>query len=139
MRHPAPPETPAGGVKRLKIKNQYMEVIMRYAIPVSGGVVSLHFGHCEHFALIDVDEEKKSILKKELVPSPEHDPGLFPKWLAEKGVAFVIAGGMGSRAQSLFQQSRIGVIVGTMESDPEKAVLSYLNGILATGANICDH
>jgi len=46
---------------------------------------------------------------------------------------------MGSRAQSLFQQNRIGVILGTMESDPEKAVLNYLNGQLATGDNICDH
>ena len=42
---------------------------MRYAVPVSGGVVAAHFGHCEHFALIDVDEEKKEIVGKELVPS----------------------------------------------------------------------
>ena len=112
---------------------------MRYAIPVSGGMVSPHFGHCEHFALIDVDEDRKEIIRKELVPSPAHQPGLLPQWLAEQGVAFVIAGGMGSRAQSLFQQSRIGVIVGTMENDPEKAVLNYLNGRLATGDNICDH
>ena len=112
---------------------------MRYAIPVSGGVVSLHFGHCEQFALIDVDEDKKEIIKKELVPSPGHEPGLLPKWLAEQGVSFVIAGGMGSRAQNLFQQNNIGVIIGTMENDPEKAVLSYLDGKLATGDNICDH
>jgi len=112
---------------------------MRYAIPVSGGIVSPHFGHCEHFALVDVDEDRKKIIRKELVPSPGHQPGLLPEWLAKQGVAFVIAGGMGSRAQSLFQQSRIGVIVGTMESDPEKAVLNYLNGQLATGDNICDH
>jgi predicted Fe-Mo cluster-binding NifX family protein len=46
---------------------------------------------------------------------------------------------MGSRAQSLFQQNRIGVIIGARESDPEKAVQSYLNGLLATGDNICDH
>jgi len=112
---------------------------MRYAIPVSGGIVSPHFGHCEHFALVDVDEEKKEITRKELVPSPGHQPGLLPEWLAEQGVALVIAGGMGSRAQGLFQQNRIGVILGTMESDPEKAVLSYLDGRLATGDNICDH
>ncbi len=112
---------------------------MRYAIPVSGGIVSPHFGHCEHFALIDVDEDRKEIIRKELVPSPGHQPGLLPEWLAEQGAAFVIAGGMGSRAQSLFQQNRIGVITGITESDPEKAVLSYLNGVLATGANICDH
>ena len=112
---------------------------MKYAVPVSGGVVSAHFGHCEQFALIDVDETKKQILKKEMVNSPGHEPGLLPPWLAEKEVSLVIAGGMGSRAQGLFQQNKIGVITGIMESDPEKAVLSHLNGILATGANICDH
>ena len=112
---------------------------MRYAIPVSGGMVSSHFGHCEQFALIDVDEQTKKILNKELVPSPGHQPGLLPEWLAEQGVSLVIAGGMGSRAQSLFQQNRIGVIVGTTESEPEKAVLDYLNGQLAVGNNICDH
>ena len=111
---------------------------MRYAIPVNGGVISPHFGHCEYFALIDVDEQKRKILKKELVPPPAHEPGLLPQWLAEQGVTFVIAGGMGSRAQSLFHQNRIGVIIGTLESDPEKAVLSHLNGQLATGDNICD-
>ena len=112
---------------------------MRYAIPVSGGIVSPHFGHCEYFALIDVDEQAKKILKKELVPSPGHQPGLLPEWLADQGVSFVIAGGMGSRAQSLFQQNRVGVILGVLESDPEKAVLGHLNGQLATGDNICDH
>jgi len=112
---------------------------MRYAIPVSGGMVSTHFGHCEHFALIDVDEEKKKIVRKELVTSPGHQPGLLPEWLAELGVSVVIASGMGSRAQNLFRQNRIQVIIGSLESDPEKAVLNYLNGMLPTGENICDH
>ncbi|HCP60491.1 MAG TPA: ATPase [Dehalococcoidia bacterium] len=112
---------------------------MRYAIPVTGGLVSTHFGHCEHFALIDVDEGRKEILKKELVPSPGHEPGLLPQWLADEGVSVVIASGMGSRAQSLFRQSRIDVVIGALESDPEGAVLNYLNGVLATGNNICDH
>ncbi len=112
---------------------------MKYAIPVNGGVVSAHFGHCEQFALIDVDEIKKQILNTELVNSPGHEPGLLPQWLAEKGVSLVIAGGMGSRAQSLFQQNKIGVITGITETDPEKAVLSYLNNVLVSGANICDH
>ena len=112
---------------------------MRYAIPVSGNMVSTHFGHCEHFALIDVDEQRREIVGKEVVPSPGHQPGLLPQWLAEVGVSVVIAGGMGSRAQSLFQQNRIKVIIGVLESDPERVVMNYLNGILATGDNICDH
>jgi ATP-binding protein involved in chromosome partitioning len=112
---------------------------VRYAIPVSGRMVSTHFGHCEQFALIDADEEQKEILCKEFVPSPGHQPGLLPEWLAEQGVSVVIASGMGSRAQSLFRQNRISVIIGALESDPEKAVLSYLDGKLDTGDNICDH
>ncbi|MBA7483225.1 hypothetical protein ES707_18736 [subsurface metagenome] len=112
---------------------------MRYAIPVSDGVISQHFGHCEQFALIDVDEEKKTIVNKEIVPSPGHQPGLLPVWLAEQGASVIIASGMGSRAQSLFQQNCIKIVVNTLESDPEKAVLSYISGTLTTGDNICDH
>jgi len=112
---------------------------MKYAVPVSEGIVSQHFGHCEQFALIDVDETSKLILKKEMVSSPGHEPGLLPVWLAGKGVSLVIAGGMGSRAQTLFQQNNIGVITGIMENDPERAVMSHLQGVLETGDNICDH
>ena len=112
---------------------------MRYAIPVSGGMLSQHFGHCEQFALFDVDEQKKEITNKELVASPEHQPGLLPAWLAEQGVSVVIAGGMGARAQGIFEQNSIRVVLGALESDPEKAVLGYLGGSLATGDNICDH
>jgi len=112
---------------------------MKYAIPVSSGIVSAHFGHCEHFALFDIDEKGKNIITKELVPSPGHQPGLLPEWLANEGVSVVIATGMGSRAQGLFRQNHIEVVIGTVESDPEKAILSYLNGSLAVGDNICDH
>lgn len=34
---------------------------MRIAIPVTGGRLAEHFGHCEQFALIDVAEEEKEI------------------------------------------------------------------------------
>ena len=112
---------------------------MRCAIPITGGMVASHFGHCEEFALFTVDERSKKILRKELVSSPRHQPGLLPEWLAEQGVSLVIAGGMGSRAQNLFQQNRIVVVTGILESDPEKVVQSYLNGKLNIGPNICDH
>ena len=112
---------------------------MKYAIPISGGLLSAHFGHCEQFALFDVDETGKKILKKELAPAPPHQPGLLPKWLAEQGVTLVIAGGMGAHAQDLFQQNRIGVVIGVSESDPEQAVLKHLEGNLDSGANTCDH
>ena len=112
---------------------------MRYAVPVSGGLISPHFGRCEQFALFDIDEEGKEVIKKEFIASPGHEPGLLPGWLAEQGVSVVIASGMGSRAQSLFSQSRIKVVVNVLESDPERAVRDYLAEKLELGDEACDH
>ncbi len=112
---------------------------MRYAIPVTGGRLSDHFGHCEHFAMIDVDDATKTIVRTEYLQPPPHQPGVLPAWLAEEGANIVIAGGMGSRAQGLFAQNRIDVIVGARGDDPEALVLAHLQGGLATGDNVCDH
>jgi len=112
---------------------------MKYAVPVSGGVMSPHFGHCEQFAIIDVDENTKRVINRELIPSPEHQPGLLPAWLASKGVNVVIAGGMGPSAQNLFQQKGIKVVLGAQEGNPETAVIKYITGTLATGNNTCSH
>jgi predicted Fe-Mo cluster-binding NifX family protein len=112
---------------------------MRFAVPVTEGKVAAHFGHCSHFALFDVDEATKAIVKREVIPSPGHQPGLLPAWLAEEGVSVVIASGMGSRAQALFNEHRIEVVVGVLGDEPERAVLDYIKGELARGDNICDH
>ena len=112
---------------------------MRFAVPVTEGKVAAHFGHCSHFALFDVDEATKAIVKKEVIPSPGHQPGFLPAWLADEGVSVVIASGMGSRARALFNENRIEVVIGVLDDNPEKAILDYLKGELATGDNICDH
>ena len=112
---------------------------MKYAVPVSGGELSPHFAHCEHFAIFEIEEQGKKIINKENVTSPAHEPGLLPVWLAEKGVSVVIADGMGTRAQDIFQQHGITVVIGVLETDPEKAVLRHISGSLATGKNACDH
>ena len=112
---------------------------MRYAVPVTDGKLAAHFGHCQQFALIDTDREKGIVLRKEFVNPPAHEPGILPAWLAEQGVSVVIAGGMGSRAQSIFGENHIEVIIGVSEEDPEKAVLNCIAGTLASGDNLCDH
>ena len=112
---------------------------MRYALPVSNGKVAGHFGYCEYFALIDVDEASNTITRKELVASPGHQPGVLPVWLAEEGASAVIAGGMGSRAQTLFAENHIQVVIGAPEEDPEKVVMDFIQGALTTDNNVCDH
>jgi ATP-binding protein involved in chromosome partitioning len=115
------------------------ETLMRIAIPLAEGRLSAHFGHCERFALLEVDPASKRILRKEELPAPEHEPGLLPKWLAERGATVIIAGGMGSRAQGLFAEQRIEVVVGAAAETPEALADAYLAGTLATGTNVCDH
>ena len=63
----------------------------------------------------------------------------MPKWLGGVGVNVVIAGGMGQRAQQLFNQNRINVVVGAAVDTPENLVSAYVNKTLQTGSNICDH
>jgi Mrp family chromosome partitioning ATPase/predicted Fe-Mo cluster-binding NifX family protein len=115
------------------------EKIMRIAIPVAEGKLCLHFGHCEKFALLDVEPNTKKIIKKEEINAPEHQPGLLPGWLAERGATVIIAGGMGSRAQTLFAERGIKVVVGAASDSPETIVNAFLSGKLQAGANICDH
>lgn len=112
---------------------------MRIALPLANGKLSMHFGHCERFALIDVDSATKAILKREDVEAPPHEPGLLPPWLAERGAKVILAGGMGQRAQSLFAQHGIQVLVGAPADVPEKLVGDFLAGTLQTGKNVCDH
>jgi len=112
---------------------------MRIAIPTANGLLCMHFGHCETFALLDVDEVRGVIKESNMVEPPPHEPGLLPKWLKEKGANVVIAGGMGMHAQNLFAQSGIKVVVGAQEGSPESLVKNYLAGTLATGPNACDH
>ncbi len=110
---------------------------MKCAIPVTGGKLCSHFGHCGEFAVMTI--ENGTIVSQERLTPPPHEPGVLPQWLAGLGVSVIIAGGMGSRAQQLFTGNRIEVIVGATEEAPEELVRQYLSGTLKTGQNVCDH
>ena len=112
---------------------------MRIAIPLSQGKLSLHFGHCDQFAIFDIDGETSKVINRKDAAPPTHAPGVLPKWLHENNVSVIIAGGMGQRAQQLFAQNDIEVVIGATTSSPEELVSAYLEDTLETGDNICDH
>ena len=112
---------------------------MKIAIPIANGQLCMHFGHCETFALVEVEPATKTLRKTESVEPPPHEPGLLPRWLAEQGVTVILAGGMGSRAQGLFAERGIQVVTGATGGTPEELVKAFLDGTLETGANACDH
>lgn len=112
---------------------------MRIAIPVNGDRLHPHFGHCASFALVDVAPETNTVLSTEEIPAPEHQHGVLPPWLKERGVTHVIAGGMGDHARSLLQDVSIEVITGAPAETPEILVRRYLDGTLKTIERHCDH
>ncbi len=110
---------------------------LKFAIPLENGRLCSHFGHCQQFAIIDIENDV--IVNDALVTPPPHEPGLLPAWLAERGVTDVIAGGMGQRAIDLFRQQNIDVNIGAQPKEPRQLVNDWLDKTLVTGANACDH
>ena len=112
---------------------------MKIAIPLAEGRLSMHFGHCEQFAIVTVDAQDKKILETETLTPPLHEPGVLPRWLHELGAEVIIAGGMGQRAQELFAQNGITVVVGARCQPANEIATDYLSGTLEAGENLCDH
>jgi len=124
-------------------KNEFLDRKKRSAdtkvlvVPVSGGRLSSHFGHCEQFAFIETKNGK--ITETEMRKPPAHEPGALPRWLHEQGADVAIVGGMGESAQQLLRERGIEVIIGAPMDSPESLANQYLSNTLVTGANVCDH
>lgn len=113
------------------------DVKMKIGIPLAGGKLCAHFGHCQQFAILTV--ENNTIVKREDLTPPPHEPGVIPAWLAQQNVNLVLAGGMGERAQAIFADKGIEVVCGIQTGSPEEIVQAYLNNKLTTGENPCTH
>jgi predicted Fe-Mo cluster-binding NifX family protein len=119
--------------------NEGAKTAMKIAIPVVNGKLCMHFGHCDQFALLDVDAQAKKVTGQRRVTPPPHEPGVLPRWLHQEGATVIIAGGRGQRAQTLFAENGIQVVVGAPAETPEQLAALYLAGTLISGANVCDH
>ena len=107
---------------------------MKIAISTDGEEVSMHFGRCPSFTLIEVENDK--VKHREVIPNPGHHPGFLPQFFHEKGIEYIIAGGAGWRAQNLFIEKGIKLIVG-ISGTVEDTIKKLLKGELRGGENIC--
>jgi len=107
---------------------------MKVAISTDGDFVSSHFGRCPQFTLVDIDNGK--IVQREVIDNPGHHPGFLPQFLKEKGISCIIAGGMGMRAQELFNEASINTIMG-IEGKVQDTIDKLLRGTLKGGESIC--
>lgn len=109
---------------------------MKVAIATENEFVSAHFGRCSTYRLFDIVD---GIITSRLeIENPGHQPGFLPRFLAEKGVDVVIAGGMGPRAQDLFSQNGIKHIRG-VQGKVEDVIQSFLKNELQSGDDLCSH
>jgi predicted Fe-Mo cluster-binding NifX family protein len=111
---------------------------MIIAIPLEDGKLSSHFGHCSKFALLQIDAAN-AITERRDVDAPPHEPGAFPKFLAEQGVNLVIGGSMGPRAVELFGANGIQVVLGAPVDTPENLVAAHFQGTMEKVASDCHH
>ena len=107
---------------------------MRVAIPTEnpGGMEAMrsdHFGHCEVFTVVDLDESN-TITGVEMVANGSHEAGgcMVPvQILHNAGVEAIVVGGMGARPMRGFADVGIKVYFANRETIPTvSAVIANL-------------
>lgn len=109
---------------------------VKVAISTDGESVAAHFGRCQAYTIVEIADG--TVRSRELIPNPGHEPGFLPRYLAERGVTCIVAGGMGPRAQGLFDQQGIETIVG-VAGTIEETIQALLQGELESGESLCEH
>jgi predicted Fe-Mo cluster-binding NifX family protein len=107
---------------------------MRAAISTDGEYVSAHFGRCPAFTIVDVENGR--VKKQERISNPGHQPGFLPRFLKERSVDCIIAGGMGQKAQMLFSEHNIKTVMG-ISGKLEDVIEQICKDTLTGGESMC--
>ncbi len=86
---------------------------MKIALPTCQNHIDEHFGHCEHFTVFTIDDQK-IILSEEKIVSPAGCgcKSNIASTLAQMGVKLMIAGNMGQGAVNVLNGQGIDVLRG---------------------------
>lgn len=90
-----------------------------------------HFGHCDVFTIVEMEDGK--ISKVSTLPNIPHEHGgcTAPvQYLAGQGVKVMLAGGMGMRPLQAFMQSGIEVRYAGADGSVGQAVQAFAEGKL---------
>ncbi|MFP5238339.1 MAG: NifB/NifX family molybdenum-iron cluster-binding protein [Acidobacteriota bacterium] len=107
------------------------------AIPTRGGMVDEHFGHCESFTIITLDDTGAITAEERFTPPPQCGcKSNLVGTLSSMGVKQLIAGNMGEGAVMKLRQSGIAVVRGA--SGPvREAVAAWVDGKLQDRQELC--
>jgi len=107
---------------------------LKIAISSDSGKVSPHFGRALDFTFVTI--ENNEVIQKEVLPNPGHAVGTIPNFIKEQGAKYMIAGGMGHRAEVFFNQYGIEVILG-VTGKIDDVIKKILDGTLEGGESLC--
>lgn len=107
---------------------------MKIAVATDGTKVSEHFGKCENFTIVEI--ENSQVKSKVIINTLGNQHGLLPTFLASHSVNAVIAGGMGEGAKQNLISNRIEIIAG-VSGNIDEAIDAYLKGNLKTNDEGC--
>lgn len=110
---------------------------MKIALPSRQDMIDEHFGHCEHFTVFTIDDQKK-ITAEEKIASPAGCgcKSNIAQILAEQGVKLMLAGNMGQGAVNVLNGYGISVLRGCSGYVKEVAE-SWLTGNLKDNGISC--
>lgn len=110
---------------------------MKIAIPTRNGLIDDHFGHCDHYTILTV--ENQQIIAQSDLPSPQGcgcKSGIADE-LAQLGVTVMLAGNMGMGAKNKLEAAGIKVIRGC-HGPVETVAKGYLSGFILDSGLSCD-
>lgn len=110
---------------------------MKLAVPTRGTVVDDHFGHCEMYTIVSIDENNK-IEKSETLPSPQGCgcKSNIAADLRQLGVSVMLAGNMGNGALNVLRQHGIDVYRGC-SGDVHQLAEEFLLGKIGDSGEGC--
>ena len=107
---------------------------MKIAISTDSGNVCAHFGRAPEFTFVTIENDQ--VIEKKVLQNPGHSVGSIPQFVNQQGANFMIAGGMGRRAEAFFNQYGIEVIVG-VTGRIDDVIKKILDGTLEGGESLC--
>lgn len=107
---------------------------MLIAIATEGKQVAEHFGRCPLYTFARITDGK--LVDKYQEMNPGHAPGVIPRFLHEKGAGYIVCGGMGHRAKTLFDEMGIITVMG-ISGDIDDVIDSFAKGEIQSGESFC--
>lgn len=115
------------------------ERMKKIALPTRNGQIDDHFGHCEFYTIVSVDDNDQIVLT-ETLPSPQGcgcKSNIATK-LQQDGVKVMLAGNMGAGALNKLSACGIQVIRGC-QGGVLDVVQAFLRGEIRDSGEACHH